>query len=137
LVNVVRLELVVSVCRLETFGGSRPSSRLLGVVVEGRDAEVLDLLVEVLLPQGFSGPWLFWSGGSAVVGADAVGSAPDRDITDEVDVQLSVRRRPHGRGAVLAGVMSDLVGDVDDQLVPVGQVVAPVGVIVDGLGDSG
>jgi hypothetical protein len=96
-----------------------------------------DLPVELLLPEGLSCPWLWWSGWSPVVGVDAVGGPPHGDITDEVDVQLRARWRPHGLSAVVAGVTSNLVSEVVDQLRSLGEIVLPFGVFIAHLGDSG
>ena len=72
-----------------------------------------------------------------VVGVDAVGGPPDGDVTDEGGAQRSARRCPCGLGGVVEGVVADVMGEVGDQLGSLGQVVTPVGVIADGLGDSG
>jgi hypothetical protein len=120
-----------------TFEGLSRGSCFLDVVVEGLVAEVLDLPVEVVLPEGGNGVWLCWSGWSAVVGVGAVGGPPDGDFTDDRGVQMSARRRPNGLGAVPAGVMSNVPGEDGDQLGPLCQVVTPFRVISDRLGNSG
>jgi hypothetical protein len=72
------------------------------------------------------------SGGSAVVGVDAVGGPTDGDFTDECDVRVSARRRPNGLDAVVAGVVSNVLGEVGDQVGSLGQVLPPVGVVTIG-----
>ena len=72
-----------------------------------------------------------------VVGVDAVGGPPHGDFTDEGGAQRSARRRPCRLGCVVEGVVADVMGEVGDQLGSLGQVVTPVGVVADRLGDSG
>jgi len=55
-------------------------------------AVVLDLPVEILLPEGGSSPQLFWSGWSAVVRVDAVGGPPHGDFT----MMSALSGRPSG-----------------------------------------
>ncbi len=124
-VDLVRRGRVPSVFRPETFGGPSCRSRLLNAVIERSVAEVVDLSVEVLLPEGLGHPWLCWSGGSAVLGVDAVGGPPEGDFTDERGGQRSARRRPCGLGAVAENVVSDVVGKVRDQPGSLGQVATP------------
>jgi hypothetical protein len=68
--------------------------------------------VEVVLPEGRGYGQLCCSGWSWVVGVDAVGGPPYGDFTDDGAVQLAARRRPHRLRFVLAGVPSDMVGEV-------------------------
>jgi hypothetical protein len=77
------------------------------------------------------------SGWSSVVGVDAVGGPPDGDFTDEPDVQVSTRRRPNRLDAVGAGVVSNVLGEVGDQLGSLSQVLPPIGVLIDPAWDSG
>ena len=128
---------VVSTVPPGTLEGPRrsfvPSDIEAGWVVAGLG----DTAVEALLPFGGSGLWLCWSGGAAIVRVDAVGGPPHGDVTDEGGVQPAALRRPDGLGAVPAGMMSDMVDEVGDQLGPLDQVVTPLGMVVDRLGDSG
>jgi hypothetical protein len=98
---------------------------------------VLDSPVEVPLPEGGRIVWLCWSGGSVVVGVDAVGGPPDGDFTDEFDVWVAARWRPNWLDAVVAGVVLNVLGEVGDQVGSLGQVLAPIGVVIDRLWDSG
>jgi hypothetical protein len=75
-------------------------------------AAVGETAVEVVLPDGGSCLQLCCSGWSWVVGVDAVGGPPHRDFTDDGEVRMAARRRPHRLGFVLAGVTSNLVGEV-------------------------
>ena len=94
--------------------------------------------VEALLAFRDSGLELFWSSWSAVLGVDAVGGPPHGDISDEADVQVRARRRPHELGTVMAGSLtSNLIGKTGDQLGPLRQVVTPDGMVADRLGDCG
>jgi hypothetical protein len=69
--------------------------------------------VEVVLPEGGgSCLQLCGAGGSRVVGVDAAGGPPHSDFTNDADVWLAARRRPHRLRIVLTGVTSDLVGEV-------------------------
>ena len=72
-----------------------------------------------------------------VVGVDAVGGPPHGDVADEGGAQFSARRCPCGLGCVVEGVVADVMGELGDQLGSLGEVVTPVGVIADRLGDSG
>jgi hypothetical protein len=126
---------VVSIFVTATFKGGTKSLHPeihVGRVV----ASVAEASIEMLLPFGRSGRQLFWSGGAAVMGVDAVGGPPDGDFTNESGAQRAALRHPIGLSAVV-GVMSNVVGEVGDELGPPGQVLPPVGVIVDRLGNSG
>ena len=68
--------------------------------------------VEVVLPEGGSCLQLCCSGWSLVVGVDAVSGSPHGDFTNDGRVRAAARRRPYRLGIVLAGVTSDLVGEV-------------------------
>jgi hypothetical protein len=127
---------VVSIFVTATFNGgtnSLPQEIQVGRVV----ASVGDASIEMLLPFVRSGRQLFWTGGAAVVGVDAIGGPPYGDFTNEGGAQRIVLRHPMGLTAVVVGVVSNVVGEVGDQLGPPGQVLPPVGVIVDRLGNSG
>ncbi len=127
---------VVPIFVTATFKGgtnSLPPEIQVGRVV----ASVGDASIEMLLPFGRSGRQLFWSGRAAVMGVDAIGGPPHGDFTNESGAQRTVLRHPMGLSAVVGGVMSNVVGEVGDQLGPPGQVLRPVWVIVDRLGNSG
>lgn len=127
---------VVSIFVTATFKGgtnSLPPEIHVGRVVAGLG----DASIEMLLPFGRSGRQLFWSGGAAVVGVDAIGGPPHGDFINERGAQRTVLRHPMGLSAVVVGVLSNVVGEVGDQLGPPGQVLLPIGVIVDRLGNSG
>jgi hypothetical protein len=109
----------------------------LDAVINRFVAVVLDLPVEILLPEGGSSRQLFWSGSSAVVRVHAVGGPPYGDFTNDVGAQRTAQRRPNGLGAVVAGLASNVFGQVGDQLGPLGQVGTEIWVIIDRLGDSG
>jgi len=92
------------------------SSRAL-LVVKMADVVVAvpgEAAVEVVLPERGSCLQLSCSGWSWVVGVDAVGGSPHRDFTDDCEVRLAARRRPHRLGPVLAGLTSDLIGEAGD-----------------------
>lgn len=65
------------------------------------------------------------SGRSAVVGVDADGGAPHGDFTDEGHTQVSAWRCPYRLFAVLAGAVSNLSCELDDELRPLRQVLGP------------
>ena len=126
--------LVVVLATLEGSGCSLPP----GAIQTGRvGAGVGDALVEALSPFDRSSLKLCGSGGSMVVGVDAVGGPPHGDFSDEGGAQCSARRCPCRLGGVVEGVVSDVMGEFGDQLGSLGEVVTPVGVIADRLGDSG
>jgi hypothetical protein len=81
--------------------------------------------VEVLLPEGGHGLQLSCSGWSPVLGVDADGGAPDLDFTDEGDAQRSARRCPYWLFAAMAGGVSDLICEADDELRPLRQILTP------------
>jgi len=69
-----------------------------------------------------------------VVGADAIGGPPHGDFTDEGGCQRSACRDPSGLSVVVAGVVSDVSGDVGDQSESLGQVVTPLRLSPKGAG---
>ena len=81
--------------------------------------------VEVLLPKGGHGLQLSCSGWSAVFGVDADGGTPDGDFTDEGDARVAARRCPYPLFAVLAGAVSNLICEADNELRPLSQVLTP------------
>ena len=111
----------MSVFVTATFKGgtnSLPPEIQVGRVVAG----VGDASIEMLLPFGRSGRQLFWSGAATVVGVDAIGGPPHGDVTYESGAQRAAPRHPMGLSAVVVGVMSNVVGEVGDQVRPPGQV---------------
>ena len=93
--------------------------------------------VEVVLPVGGSGLQLSCSGWSWVPGLDAVGGSPHGYFTDDADLGLAARRCPNRLRAVLAGLISNVIGKVDHQPGPLGQILTPHGLVLESLGDPG
>ena len=93
--------------------------------------------VEVVLPEGRSCLQLSCSGWSWVAGVDGVRGPPHSDFTDDGEVRAAARRRPHRLRFVLAGVISDLVGEVGDELGPLRQILAPDGMIMERIWNAG
>jgi hypothetical protein len=125
----------VSIFVAATFKGgtnSLPQEIHVGRVVAG----VGDASIEMLLPFGRSGRQLFCSGGAGIVGIDAIGGPPHGDFTNESGAQRTVLLAPMGLSAVVVGVMSNVVGEVADQLRPPAQILPPVRVIIDRLRNS-
>ena len=83
-------------------------------------------LVEAVSPFDRRSLQLCRSGGSMVVGVDAVGGPPDGDVTDEGGTQRSALGRPWRLDCVADGVVSDVMGEGGDQLDALGQVVTPI-----------
>jgi hypothetical protein len=77
------------------------------------------------------------SGWSVVLGVDADGGAPDLDFTDEGGGRVAARRCPYGRFAVLAGAVSNLICEADDELRSLRQVLAPNVMIMKRLRNTG
>jgi hypothetical protein len=100
----------------------------------GRNREVP---VEALFPEGRERFELGSSGWSGVLGIDAVCGAPHFDFADEGGARVSSRCSPGWRGVTVAGVVSDLVGEVGDQLGSLCQVVAPDGMGMEGWWNVG
>ncbi len=84
-----------------------------------------DVPVEALFPQGRKRFELGSSGWSRVLGIDAVGGPPHCDFANEGGARVASRWCPDWLGVTLAGVVLDLVGEVDDQLGSLGQVCPP------------
>jgi hypothetical protein len=93
--------------------------------------------VELVLPEGGSSLQLSCSGWSWVPGVDAVGGSPHGYFTDDADVGLAARRRPNRLRAVLSGLISNVIGKVDHQPGPLGQILTPNGMIMKRLRNSG
>ena len=87
-----------------------------------------DVPVEVLFPEGRERFELGSSGWSQVLGIDAVGGPPQCDFADEGGARVTSRWCPDWLGVTLAGVVLYLVGEVDDKLGSVCQIVAPEGI---------
>jgi hypothetical protein len=81
------------------------------VVVAASEASV-----EVLLPKGGRRLQLSGSGWSAVLGVDADGGTPDGDFAEEGGGRVAARRCPCGLFAVLAGAVSNLICEADNEL---------------------
>jgi len=84
-----------------------------------------NLPVEVLLPEGGHGLQLSCSGWSAVFGVDADGGTPDGDFSEEGEARVAARRCPYRLFTVLAGTVSDLICEADNELRPLRQVLTP------------
>jgi hypothetical protein len=95
-----------------------------------------DAGLEASLPFGQSSLELFWPGWPPVARVDAVGGPPDGDFTNEGGTQRTAWRCPPWLGGVAEGVVSDVLGTGGNQLGSFHQVVTPIGVILDHLGDS-
>jgi hypothetical protein len=100
------------------------------------DAQV-NVSVEVLLPKGGHGLQLSCSGWSAVLGVDADGGPPDGDFPKEGDGRVAARRCPYRLFAVLAGAVSNLICEADNELRPLRQTLAPNGMIMKRLRNAG
>ena len=91
--------------------------------------------VEVLSPEVCSGLELrsddcFW-----VVGVDAVGGAPD--LPEQAGARVAARGCPGGCSVGSAGLFSDVLGEVGDELEALGEVVAPTGLTWSRVGMPG
>jgi hypothetical protein len=62
----------------------------------------------------------FW-----VVGVDAVRGSPDGHLPEQAGARVAARGRPGGCSVGSAGLLSDAVGEVGDELGALGEVVAP------------
>jgi hypothetical protein len=76
-----------------------------------------DISVEALFPEGRDRFELGSSSWSLVLGIDAVGGPPHCDLTDEGGARVTTRWCPDCLGIPSAGVVLNLVCEVDDQLV--------------------
>jgi hypothetical protein len=103
---------------------------LVGPCVCWRVGGTRDVPVEALFPEGREGFELGSSGWSRVLGIDAMGGAPHCDFADEGGVWVASRCSPGWLGIPSAGVISNLGGEVRDQLGSPCQVVAPDGMIM-------
>jgi hypothetical protein len=127
---------VMSVVAVVVFGGSRGNLIPLQVAIRRVVAWVGDASLEALLPEGGRNLQLPCSGGS-VSGVHADGGTPDGDFTNEGRGRVAARRCAHRLRAVLGGVASNLSGEVNHQLGPRGQVLAPNGMIMKRLRYAG
>jgi hypothetical protein len=64
------------------------------------------------------------------LGVDADGGTPDLDFTDEGVSRVAARRCPYRLFAVLAGAVSNLICEADNELRPLLQILAPNGMIL-------
>jgi hypothetical protein len=64
------------------------------------------------------------------LGGDADGGTPDLDFTDEGGCRVAAWRCPYWLFAVLAGAVSDLICEANDELRPLRQVLTPNGMIL-------
>jgi hypothetical protein len=87
---------------------------LVGPRICWRVSGTRDMPVEALFPQCRKGSELASSGWSRVLGIDAVGRPPHCNVTDECGARVASRYSPDWLGVTLAGVILDLVGEVDD-----------------------
>jgi hypothetical protein len=90
-----------------------------------------DISVEALFPEGRDRFELGSSGWSLVLGIDAVGGPPHCDLTDEGGARVTTRWCPDCLGIPSAGVVLNLVCEVNDQLGSLCQVVAPDGMVME------
>jgi hypothetical protein len=112
--NAVRGFGAGAACRRSTKGGACCLS-LVGPRTCWRVSGTRDIPVEALLPQGRERFELaFSSGGSGVLGIDAVGGPPHGDFADEGGALVTSRWCPDWLGVILAGVLLDLVAEVGD-----------------------
>jgi hypothetical protein len=70
------------------------------------------------------------------LGVDTDGGTPDGNFTKEGGSRVAVRRCPYRLFAVLAGGVSNLICEADNELRPLRQVLAPNGMILKGLRDA-
>jgi hypothetical protein len=100
-------------------------------------AAVRNTSVEVVLPEGGCGLQLSCSRGSVVLPVDRVGGPPDLDFRDEGDARVAARRCPCRLFAVLAGAVSNLICEADNELRPLRQILAPNVMIMKRLRNTG
>jgi hypothetical protein len=93
--------------------------------------------VEVLLPKGRRHLELCGSCWSAVLGVDADGGAPDGDFPKEGSSRVAARRCPYRLFAVLAGAVSNLICEAENELRPLRQILAPNVMIMKRLRNTG
>jgi hypothetical protein len=60
-----------------------------------------------------------------VLGVDADGGSPDGDLTKKGGGRVAARRCPYGLILAVAGAVSDLTCEADDELRPFRQVLGP------------
>ena len=75
-------------------------------------ADAGETSVEVVLPEGGSCLQLSCSGGSWVAGVDTVGGPPHGDFPDDGCGRAAAWRRPYRLPIVMAGLISDPIGEV-------------------------
>jgi hypothetical protein len=77
------------------------------------------------------------SGWSAVLGVDADGGSPDGDFTKKGAGRVAAGRCPYGLFAAMAGAVANLICEVDYELRPLRQILAPNVMILKGLRNAG
>ena len=77
------------------------------------------------MPKGGHGLQLSYSGWSTVLGVDADGGTPDGDFAKEGSGRVAAQRCPYGLFAAMAGAVSNLICEVDYELRPLRQILAP------------
>ena len=88
-----------------------------------RQCRTGNVSVEVLLPKGGHGLQLSYSGWSTVLGVDADGGTPDGDFTDKGGGRVCPAV-PIWLFAAMAGAVSNLICEADNELRPLRQVLA-------------
>ena len=88
-------------------------------------ASVGDPSLETSLPFGRRDLQLVRSGSAVILGVDADGSTPDSDFAKEGSGRVAAQRCPYGLFAAMAGAVSNLICEVDYELRPLRQILAP------------
>ena len=68
---------------------------------------------------------------------DADGGTPDGDFTKEGDARVAARRCPYRLFALVAGAVSNLICEADNELRPLRQILAPNWMIMKRLRNAG
>jgi hypothetical protein len=92
-----------------------------------------DIPVEALFPEGRKRFELGSSARAQVLGIDAVGGPPHCDFADEGGARMASRCSPDWWHVTLAGVVLNLIGEVDDELGSFCQIVTPNGIAMERL----
>jgi hypothetical protein len=72
-----------------------------------------------------------------VLGIDTDGGTPDGYFTKKAGGRVAARRCPYGLFAAMAGAVSDLICEVDNEMRPLRQIPAPKVMIPNGLRKAG